>query len=320
MATTGASHPRFVNPGRVIPLSSSRAGGAGGGWGALTATAWRALADDDSQCVIPSIDWIARQASGQPGSPSHELAFDRYLALWSAVLDLLKYSFGWRSPAHGVARWVEAGLPVDDQRLALVAHMLGDDPRDRAVNLAAFLFRQGGWALTEIGHGGLKATFGSSAEYPSLAVPEWVDSEYRARGCEDAYRGSEESPEYLPCRSGGYDCLHLSGHCWDPIARTAARQEAPIRGFSSEPDLAARFHHSTDGEHGTAVLLTQRYAGWFDELVDHGDSLPALRSGRSWRVDVVCTPIGWLGTFRKSRQTGLWFSGPHSLHIWGEWA
>jgi len=27
----------------------------------------------------------------------------------------------------------------------------------------------------------------------------------------------------------------------------------------------------------------------------------------SWHVDVVCPTAGWLGTYRPSRETGLWF-------------
>ena len=35
---------------------------------------------------------------------------------------------------------------------------------------------------------------------------------------------------------------------------------------------------------------------------------------RSWHVDVLCRPVGWLGTYRRSRQSGVWFSGPHRYH------
>jgi len=46
-------------------------------------------------------------------------------------------------------------------------------------------------------------------------------------------------------------------------------------------------------------------------------TLPDLGE-RSWHVDVFAKPAGWLGTFRRSRETGLWFQGKHSIHIKGQ--
>lgn len=40
-------------------------------------------------------------------------------------------------------------------------------------------------------------------------------------------------------------------------------------------------------------------------------------SGWSWRIDVICKQIGWLGTYRRSRVTGYWFAGKHSIHMAG---
>ena len=35
------------------------------------------------------------------------------------------------------------------------------------------------------------------------------------------------------------------------------------------------------------------------------------------RMDEVVRPLGWLGTYRKSRVTGLWFRGWHRWHMLG---
>lgn len=303
----------FLNPGNTQPQPSVRAG-FDLDWGLLTAKVWQAVADPDGQHVLPSLGWSVGQWCGE------ENVFGTAIAIWSSVLELLKYSFGWRSPAVAVARWVESGLSTDDRRLQVISHLIGADVEESAKNLAAFLYLQNGWQLTRFGHGGLVELYGrDESRHPHVAVPGWVRDEYRRRGCGDDHRVPVgESVDYLPCGSGGWDNMHLSGHCWAPIFRTALRQGAPIRGGTIVESEPSQFFSRIDGEFGRGVLVTHQYGGWFDELVAHGDTLPTLSSGRSWRVDVVCTPIGWLGTFRKSRQTGLWFSGPHSLHTWGE--
>lgn len=66
-----------------------------------------------------------------------------------------------------------------------------------------------------------------------------------------------------------------------------------------------------------AALVLDRFQGWPAALATAGDSLPAL-GDHSWHVDVVVKPLGWLGTFRRSRDTGLWFQGKHSIHLAGQ--
>jgi hypothetical protein len=306
------NRPSFLTPGSGLPQPSPAAG-AEYMWGGLTKAAWQALADPNGQHVLPTVDSLV-------SSDSNTDEFESQCHLWSAILDLLKYSFGWRSPAHGMAKWVETGTPTTDRRFEVIAHLLGRDLRERAVNLSAFLFMQMGWNLSVFGHGSLTALHGpDSSAHPVTRIPEWVQEEFRLRGCgDDAEKPVLISNVPLPCSAGGWDNMHLSGHCWAPIARTASAQGAPIRSLPQIEIETSEFYSRIDGERGTAVLVTHQYTGWFDDLVDFGDQLEPLPSGRSWRVDVVCRPIGWLGTFRKSRETGLWFSGPHSLHEWGE--
>ena len=72
------------------------------------------------------------------------------------------------------------------------------------------------------------------------------------------------------------------------------------------------------GPHGSAsaVLLCDRYQGWHHALSTCG--LTQTGNGRSWPVEVVVKPLGWLGTYRLSRETGLWFSGMHRWHQLGQ--
>ena len=321
MTTNDESLPRYIEPrtGLAVP---SHASGGDYDWGLLIRPVWQALADPDGQHSLPSIDWVERHFSDLDEEDSERARLSGHFSIWTATINLMKYSLGWRSPAHGVAKWVDEGLPTDDPRLELIAHLLGRGLHEKAINLATFLFRQGGWAYTEYGHGGILDTYGSTWVDRDFGIPAWVDREFARRGCGDDRSDSEveEAPDYLPASSGGWDNMHLSGHSWAPIIHTAIEQSAPMRTSHDVAKLPVQFHSSIDGALGHATLVTHQYAGWYDELVQRGNSLPPLKSGRSWRIEVICSPIGWLGTFRKSRETGLWFSGKHSMHVWGEWS
>ncbi|MFD1574263.1 hypothetical protein ACFSEO_08975 [Agromyces cerinus subsp. nitratus] len=66
----------------------------------------------------------------------------------------------------------------------------------------------------------------------------------------------------------------------------------------------------------TAVYAAESALGWYRGLVELGAGLP-LKPNASWRVEVFVRPIGFLGTYRRSRSTGLWFSGQHRYHSVG---
>lgn len=93
--------------------------------------------------------------------------------------------------------------------------------------------------------------------------------------------------------------LHLAGHITAPL-----ENEGNVKLLRSSPSERR------------AVLLVDRMAGWYANLAQAGSALPNL-GGRSWHVEVVWRPVGWLGTYRRSRTTGLWFSGGHRYHVQG---
>lgn len=95
---------------------------------------------------------------------------------------------------------------------------------------------------------------------------------------------------------GGTNPLHL-GHA--------------LGAFDQAP--RAQLLRSSPGE-GLAVLLLDGARGWATAL-DQVDLPPLV--DRSWHVDVVVRPLGWLGTFRRSRVTDRWFVGKHSVHMLG---
>ncbi|GAA2175664.1 hypothetical protein GCM10009846_26430 [Agrococcus versicolor] len=73
---------------------------------------------------------------------------------------------------------------------------------------------------------------------------------------------------------------------------------------------------SLDRDSRRAVLMCESASGWTTALREAGGSLPVHRNS-AWRIDVVVKPIGFLGTYRKSWQTGIWFAGGHELHSRG---
>lgn len=53
--------------------------------------------------------------------------------------------------------------------------------------------------------------------------------------------------------------------------------------------------------------------GWYRELVRTCADIGAL----GWTVDVVVPRWGWVGRFRRSAVTGLWYAGSHEEHLLG---
>ncbi len=65
-----------------------------------------------------------------------------------------------------------------------------------------------------------------------------------------------------------------------------------------------------------AVLIVNSIGCWKHDLRNAGDKLPDI-GDRSWHVDMFDRQTGYLGLFRRSRITGLWFQGKHSVHLKG---
>ncbi|TFC71929.1 MULTISPECIES: hypothetical protein [unclassified Cryobacterium] len=66
-----------------------------------------------------------------------------------------------------------------------------------------------------------------------------------------------------------------------------------------------------------AVFEISSLAGWHTRLTQLGEQLPQDKT-KSWHVDVYVQNVGYLGVYRRSWTTGLWFSGPHRYHEMGQ--
>lgn len=100
--------------------------------------------------------------------------------------------------------------------------------------------------------------------------------------------------------TGGWDPLHLTTHHYAPL---------------DQPPGDVMMVH-TDRRRRRAVLVVDSMVGFYGALAEAGSSLPEL-GNRSWHVDVFSRPVGFLGTYRRSRETGIWFAGRHRYHTLG---
>jgi hypothetical protein len=151
--------------------------------------------------------------------------------------------------------------------------------------LAAWLWRS---QVEFLGDEHLTALCGYEFDEIGLEVdPTWIDLQTRA---------AEMSGIANPL-TGGSDPLHLSAHVG-----------GPVEPWTYQPMLLR-----SRRQERRAVLVIDGMLGWYRALATLGATLPDIGQ-RSWRVDVVVRPVGWLGTYRRSRVTGLWFAGRHRFH------
>jgi hypothetical protein len=200
------------------------------------------------------------------------------------LLTLTYGVLGWPRPEVGVQRWVEAGCPDEGAALTLLNRWWGRD----ALGLTAWAQRA--QQIEHYSHTIASAT--ATTLGPATPMPR-VEPEDRWHLAAD----------------GGGDPLHL-GHVLDHLLGGPE--------FESLPPLIGRIIHGPPtAPHRDASLLLDRYAGWYGTLARLGSQLPDRPDGRSWQVHVTVAPLGHLGTYRRSRVTGRWFTGQHKWHMLG---
>lgn len=202
----------------------------------------------------------------------------RHVASWTTLWYMLTVSLGWENPGAGLVTWFELGRPeAGDVRLALLRRCWGAAP----AHLVAFtdhIVRRG---------------FRRSTAWPGSPSPDPRTTERWTV----VKRGLKLSGLF---GSNG-DPLHLVTHTPRPFTP------------EGEPINVELFE---DAARRRAVVTLDRLEGWmgaFEQAVAH----LADGGSPSWRVQAVCPSVGWLGEYRWSRETGIWFSGRHRFHMWG---
>ena len=197
------------------------------------------------------------------------------LAYWGSLLHLLVYAFGWSRPDRGLRWWYDAGKPTNDLRLALLSEVWDADGQ---------LDWFSAWLWTTGSRSYLPRPIGVPDEASVVVAPEWLAQ---------VERSIQESGAPSPY-GGGYDPLHLTAHI-----------DGPMRGTSG----AAAIKPAVDGH--SAVLALPSMEGWYRELLGLESSVAGWTQGG---VEVVVAPVGSLGAFHRSSETGLWSSVGSALH------
>ncbi|WP_157428833.1 hypothetical protein [Agromyces salentinus] len=204
-----------------------------------------------------------------------------YLGYWCSLQGFLTHSFGWTRHDRGLRWWYDAGRPTDDPRFALLDAVWGRDG-----NLIAYA----GWfhhRLDWFDHQALTTWTRFDGSRDALS-PTW----------ERSFRATKERPAVDPTTPYGKH-LEAGDHAAGPTAGDFKANLVVV------PNTERR-----------AIYAAEVPRGWYRGLAELGNGLPPL-SNASWRVDVYVRDIGFLGTYRRSRSTGLWFSGRHRFHSVG---
>ena len=240
---------------------------------------------EDEWCrLIPLLHQIlsgARTADEFP-DPTRVQELREGCAVWETLHYLLRSLLGWSNPAKGLAWWYQAQKPTLDSELLRITMQLWGQG-DALDFYTAWAWKQEDGQVND----GFDAT-------RLFADENWWTA-FRARR-EPAW----QDPYY-----GGTNPLHLGHSDFDPFG-----------GASAELDLTSCWELHHDIGTRRAVLVVDHIGVWRGVLKRAGARLPDL-GNHSWYVQIFDRQYGSLGTFRRSRVTGRWFQGKHSIHVVG---
>lgn len=242
----------------------------------------RYLAEAWQQTSVPEHAIASRRP--QAGPDGHIDVFER-AAYWAPLLHLSSYALGWTRPEIGFWRWEKMGRPREDPILATIDSRYGQDLEMMYAWLA--------WS----GANRLRSDFFG-------LEPEINNARGLPSGLETISRRMHEGPWDRFNKghfAGSGDPLHLVDHL-------ELQRHSNVEPTLQEVDL------QVDGETTDYVLIGHQVPSLF-RFLDCG--VPRVTNGRSTRVGLLCPPIGWLGIYRNSRETDLWFRGKHRWHTLG---
>lgn len=215
-----------------------------------------------------------------PSAPTQRTDIFDAVGYFAVLQSFLTYSFGWPRHDKGLIWWCDAGMPTDDPRFALIRETWVED---------GLLDSYVDWCTTHPVMTALDA-FADNPDHRPLEL----SLKWRRRLPGEVASLNPTSPYGMH--------LEFGDHIRSP---SEARGHTGSRILGVDPDAR------------TATLVAETVTGWYASLVEHGEQLPPLTGGRSWRIDVFVKPIGFVGTYRRSKSTGLWFSGRHAYHVVG---
>jgi len=246
----------------------------------------------DDLWIVPHIHRALTDHSTVHRFPDLPESHDEQIVYWEGAFYLLTLALGWTNPAKGLKWWYDAAKPTDEPVLRLLKEVW--DHRGQLDRLAAWLWLQDRERLPEQ----LRSSPGASKEYAwSSEVPE-VDRSFGEAVKRKWSNGQFTSTlPYCPC--GGWNELHL-GHVFWMCEAGELTGELMFSGARSR----------------SASIVIGSPSHWYYELCVLGERLPDL-GDRLWHVEVLVKNWSWMGTYRRSPETGLWFLGRHSTHLKG---
>jgi hypothetical protein len=215
-----------------------------------------------------------------PAKPADDSPHEASLGYWTPLHHLLIYRLGWSRPDEGLRWWYDNGKPTDDPTLAFLSEVW-----DRDQTLHQYL----AWSMKAHSkyHGEASLIYPDRNDSLPLQWERWLAQHTQVR---DPAKSTSHQFHTLG------DSFHLNDH---------------LLSDDSSPEATI-----TVTSHRRAVLNTDDARNWYATLAALGETLEPLPL-QFWYVDVFVKPIGFLGTFRQSRSTGIWFSGRHRIHSAG---
>jgi len=243
--------------------------------------------------IVPYIHGALTNQSIEHRFPDVPTEHDEQIVYWEGAYYLITLALGWSNPGRGLKWWFEAGKPTDEPVLYLLSKVW--DHRNQLERLAAWLWFQDGERLAQK----LRHLPGSKPEFPwndqGLGIDRAFGAEVRRRWAGQSYTAT------LPLgkEGGGSNELHMGHVFW---MLDSNNTEGDVRKSTSNP--------------ASATITLAASENWYGSFCELAQQLPSL-GDRSWHVDVIVKGWGWLGTYRQSRDTGIWFLGKHSTHLKG---
>lgn len=241
----------------------------------------------------PEFSWVV------PSDPKGTDALPNYIRYWFCLSAVLVGHLGWKYPAVGLAKWINKGMSEDNAILTQIRNLWGSYAASMMTEAGRNILRTIACQVLGINEATEGGAVCSNKGMPqaNLLLRKSLDEKLAA-----------DRKWAAPIQ--GVDILHLSPHVIEVLGAV------PVN-VSMNADGGSILHTASDSDDVRASLVLENDQPWHSTLVRTGEGLPLRSDGRSWRVDVTSKDYGYIGEFRKSRVTGLWFAGKHSSHMLG---
>lgn len=207
------------------------------------------------------------------------------IAYWEGACYLMTAILGWSNPGKGLLWWYEQDKDtIDDPRLAILKELWDDHQQ---LELLASWF----WSPNSLPFWNFFAPLTKDAD-PALCPPMLYTRDHQFWN--DFYRKYPNEKPGAPYPEGnGLHLVHFGALWGEPQTHSSLKKV-------SRADRRA-------------TLVIPEWPGWYAVLRKECRHLGVL----GWTIDVVVAGIGWLGSYRRSPVTGLWYQGKHYVHLAG---